>query len=143
MVPIDHVLDNGNIVEIITSPNSKGPSIDWLKIAKSSHARNKIRQWLKKENKSEHVEKGRAMLERYIRRKGYDPQQIIKTQRINRAAKELNCSSMEDLYSSIGYGGSRTSRKKMKSRILSRRPQVQSIRAAKPGGFPSKASTIC
>ena len=105
MVPIDHVLDNGNIVEIITSPNSKGPSIDWLKIAKSSHARNKIRQWLKKENKSENVEKGRAMLERYIRRKGYDPQQIIKTQRINRAAKELNCSSMEDLYSSIGYGG--------------------------------------
>ena len=105
MVPIDHVLDNGNIVEIITSPNSKGPSIDWLKIAKSSHARNKIRQWLKKENKSENVEKGRVMLERYIRRKGYDPQQIIKTQRINRAAKELNCSSMEDLYSSIGYGG--------------------------------------
>lgn len=105
MVPIDHILDNGNIVEIITSSNSKGPSVDWLKIAKSSHARNKIRQWLKKENKSENVEKGKAMLDRYIRRKGYDPQQIIKVQRINRAAKELNCSSAEDLYSSIGYGG--------------------------------------
>ncbi len=105
MVPIDHVLENGNIVEIITSPNSKGPSIDWLKIAKSSNARNKIRQWLKKENKSENVEKGKAMLDRYIRRKGYDPQQIIKTQRINRVAKELKCSSAEDLYSSIGYGG--------------------------------------
>ena len=78
MVPIDHVLDNGNIVEIITSPNSKGPSIDWLKIAKSSHARNKIRQWLKKENKSENVEKGRVMLERYIRRKGYDPHRLSK-----------------------------------------------------------------
>ena len=110
MVPIDHVLDNGNIVEIITSPNSKGPSIDWLKIAKSSHARNKIRQWLKKENKSENVEKGRAMLDRYIRRKGYDPQQIIKTQRINRVAKELKCSSAEDLYSSIGYGGTMLSK---------------------------------
>ena len=105
MVPIDHVLENGNIVEIITSPNSKGPSIDWLKIAKSSNARNKIRQWLKKENKSENVEKGKAMLERYIRRKGYDPRQIIKTQRINRVAKEQKCSSAEDLYSSIGYGG--------------------------------------
>lgn len=110
MVPIDHVLENGNIVEIITSPNSKGPSIDWLKIAKSSHARNKIRQWLKKENKSENVEKGRAMLDRYIRRKGYDPQQIIKTQRINRVAKELKCSSAEDLYSSIGYGGTMLSK---------------------------------
>ncbi len=105
MVPIDHVLENGNIVEIITSPNSKGPSIDWLKIAKSSHARNKIRQWLKKENKSENVEKGRSMLDRYIRRKGYEPQQIIKPQRLNRVAKELKCASAEDLYSSIGYGG--------------------------------------
>ena len=105
MVPIDHILENGNIVEIITSPNSKGPSIDWLKIAKSSNARNKIRQWLKKENKSENAEKGKAMLDRYIRRKGYDPHQIIKTQRINRVAKELKCSSSEDLYSSIGYGG--------------------------------------
>ncbi len=105
MVPIDHILDNGNIVEIITSANSKGPSIDWLKIAKSQHARNKIRQWLKKENKSENVEKGRLMFDRYIRRKGYDPQQIIKPHRINRAAKDFKFSNSEDLYSSIGYGG--------------------------------------
>lgn len=110
MVPIDHVLENGNIVEIITSSNSKGPSIDWLKIAKSSNARNKIRQWLKKENKSENVEKGRSMLEKYIRRKGYDPQQIIKPQRINRVAKAMNCSTLEDLYSSIGYGGTMLSK---------------------------------
>jgi len=105
MVPIDHLLQNGNIVEIITSANSKGPSIDWLKIAKSSHARNKIRQWLKKENKSENVEKGKSMLDRYIRKKGYDPVQLLKIQRLNRVAKELNCSGLEDLYSSIGYGG--------------------------------------
>ena len=52
MVPIDHVLENGNIVEIITSANSKGPNIDWLKIAKSSNARNKIRQWLKKKTRA-------------------------------------------------------------------------------------------
>lgn len=110
MVPIDHVLENGNIVEIITSSNSKGPNIDWLKIAKSSNARNKIRQWLKKENKSENEEKGKSMLDRYIRRKGYDPQQIIKTQRINRVAKELKCANLEDLYSSIGYGGTMLSK---------------------------------
>ncbi len=105
MVPIDHILDNGNIVEIITSANSKGPSIDWLKIAKSQHARNKIRQWLKKENKSENVEKGKMMFDRYIRRKGYEPQQIIKPHRLNRAAKEFKFANSEDLYSSIGYGG--------------------------------------
>mgnify|MGYP004474482693 FL=1 len=110
MVPIDHVLENGNIVEIITSANSKGPNIDWLKIAKSSNARNKIRQWLKKENKSENEEKGKSMLEKYIRRKGYDPQQIIKTQRINRVAKELKFPNVEDLYSSLGYGGTMLSK---------------------------------
>ena len=110
MVPIDHVLENGNIVEIITSANSKGPNIDWLKIAKSSNARNKIRQWLKKENKSENEEKGKSMLEKYIRRKGYDPQQIIKIQRINRVAKELKFPNVEDLYSSLGYGGTMLSK---------------------------------
>ncbi len=110
MVPIDHVLENGNIVEIITSANSKGPNIDWLKIAKSSNARNKIRQWLKKENKSENEEKGKSMLEKYIRRKGYDPQQIIKMQRINRVAKELKFPNVEDLYSSLGYGGTMLSK---------------------------------
>lgn len=110
MVPIDHVLENGNIVEIITSANSKGPNIDWLKIAKSSNARNKIRQWLKKENKSENEEKGKSMLEKYIRRKGYDPQQIVKAQRINRVAKELKFPNVEDLYSSLGYGGTMLSK---------------------------------
>lgn len=105
MVPIDHQLENGNIVDIVTSSNSKGPSIDWLKIAKSSNARNKIRQWLKKENKTENVDKGREMLEKYVRRKGYDPQQILKSQWINKAAKSFNLASSDDLYSSISYGG--------------------------------------
>lgn len=105
MVPIDYRLENGNIVDIVTSSNSKGPSIDWLKIAKSSNARNKIRQWLKKENKTENVDKGREMLEKYVRRKGYDPQQILKSQWINKAAKSFNLASSDDLYSSISYGG--------------------------------------
>jgi guanosine-3',5'-bis(diphosphate) 3'-pyrophosphohydrolase len=105
MVPIDHRLENGNIVDIVTSSNSKGPSIDWLKIAQSSNARNKIRQWLKKENKTDNVDKGKEMLEKYVRRKGYDPQQILKSQWINKAAKSYNLASSDDLYSSISYGG--------------------------------------
>ncbi|MGI6731289.1 MAG: RelA/SpoT family protein [Anaerovoracaceae bacterium] len=105
MVPLDHTLQNGNIVEIITSANSKGPSIDWLKIAKSSNARNKIKQWLKKENRSENTEKGRDMLEKYVRRKGHDTQKLLKMQYINKTAKNFKLSSAEDLYAAIGYGG--------------------------------------
>lgn len=105
MVPIDHTLKNGNIVEIITSSNSKGPSIDWLKIAQSSNARNKIRQWLKKENKSDNTDKGKEMLEKYVKRKGYDAQLILKSQYINKCAKNFNLASSDDLYTAIGYGG--------------------------------------
>lgn len=105
MVPIDHTLQNGNIVEIVTSSNSKGPSIDWLKIAQSSNARNKIRQWLKKESRSDSTDKGKEMLDKYVRRKGYDTQQILKSQYINKCAKNFNLASADDLYTAIGYGG--------------------------------------
>ncbi len=105
MVPIDYTLKNGEIVDIVTSSNSKGPSIDWLKIVKSNAARNKIRSYLKKENKGENIEKGKEMLEKYVRRKGYDPQQIIRNQWINKAAKSLNIASSEELYISVSYGG--------------------------------------
>jgi GTP pyrophosphokinase len=104
MVPIDHTLRNGNIVEIVTSSNAKGPSIDWLKIAQSSNARNKIRQWLKRERKSENTDKGKEMLEKYAKRKGYDSQQILKIAYINKCAKALNLESADDLYTAIGTG---------------------------------------
>lgn len=105
MVPIDYTLKNGEIIDIVTSASSKGPSIDWLKIVKSNTARNKIRQWLKRENKNENTDKGKDMLDKYVRRKGYDPQHILKIQWINKTAKALNLSSADDLYTAIGYGG--------------------------------------
>nr|WP_315019541.1 bifunctional (p)ppGpp synthetase/guanosine-3',5'-bis(diphosphate) 3'-pyrophosphohydrolase [uncultured Aminipila sp.] len=105
MVPIDHRLENGNIVEIVTSSNSKGPSTDWLKIAKSSHARNKIRGFLKKENKSDNVEKGKELLEKYLRKKGYDPIHIMKNSYINKLVKNLNLTSHDDLFTQLSYGG--------------------------------------
>ena len=70
MVTIDHRLENGNIIEIVTSPNAAGPSIDWLKIAKSSSARNKIRQWLKKENKSDVVDQGQGDIRQVYTQEG-------------------------------------------------------------------------
>lgn len=105
MVPIDYTLQNGQIVDIVTSANSKGPSIDWLKIAKTNTARTKIRAWLKKENKSENADKGKEMLDKYAKRKGYDTQQVLKNQYVLRAAKTLNYATVEDLYTAISYGG--------------------------------------
>ncbi|HZK61626.1 MAG TPA: bifunctional (p)ppGpp synthetase/guanosine-3',5'-bis(diphosphate) 3'-pyrophosphohydrolase [Anaerovoracaceae bacterium] len=105
MVPIDYTLDNGNIVEIVTSPNSSGPSIDWLKIAKSSNARNKIRAWLKKENKSDFVDKGKDLLDKYVRKKGLDTQHIVKNSYITKAVKSLNLTSTDELYSQLSQGG--------------------------------------
>ena len=105
MVTIDHQLENGNIVDIVTSPNAAGPSIDWLKIAKSSSARNKIRQWLKKENKSDTVDKGKDTFNQYLRRKGYDPRILMTNNYMLRAAKDLGFKDTDDLYNQLSYGG--------------------------------------
>lgn len=106
MVTIDHRLENGNIIEIVTSPNAAGPSIDWLKIAKSSSARNKIRQWLKKENKSDVVDKGKEIFDRYIRKKGYDPRLLLRNAFVNRAVKALGYKNTDELYTQLSNGGS-------------------------------------
>ena len=105
MVTIDHELENGNIVDIVTSPNAAGPSIDWLKIAKSSSARNKIRQWLKKENKNDAVDKGKDMFAQYLRRKGYDPRILMTNAYVSKAAKEFGFKDSDDLYNQLSYGG--------------------------------------
>ncbi len=106
MVTIDHTLENGNIIEIITSPNAAGPSIDWLKMVKSNTARNKIRQWLKKENKSDAVEKGKDIIDKYVRKKGHDPRDLLKNSFVNRAVKELHLNNQEELYTQLSHGGS-------------------------------------
>ena len=105
MVTIDHQLENGNIVEIVTSPNSAGPSIDWLKIAKSSSARNKIRQWLEKENRSDRVDRGKDLLDKYIRKKGHDPRELLKSAFITRAVKALGYKNSDELYNQLSGGG--------------------------------------
>ncbi len=106
MVPIDHKLENGDIIEIMTNPNASGPSIDWLKIAKSSNARAKIRQWLKKENKTDSIERGRETLERYLRRKGYSEKDLLKNAYLVRATKELGYSKPEEFFAQVESGGS-------------------------------------
>ena len=110
MVTIDYTLQNGDIVEIVTSANSAGPSVDWLKIAKSSNARNKIRGWLKKENKADNIDKGKDLIDKYIRKNGMDPALCAKSAFLNRAFKAMNFASADEAYQQLSNGGTLVSK---------------------------------
>ncbi|MBR2674612.1 MAG: bifunctional (p)ppGpp synthetase/guanosine-3',5'-bis(diphosphate) 3'-pyrophosphohydrolase [Mogibacterium sp.] len=110
MVTIDHPLQNGDIVEIITSSNSSGPSIDWLKLCKTSQAKAKIRNWLRKANKDTDIHKGKTNINSYIKKKGYDPSLVTKNAYILKAVKDFNCSNVNELFLQISRGGSTVSR---------------------------------
>lgn len=104
IVPLDYKLKNGNIVEILTSASSNGPSRDWLKIVKSSQAKNKIRQWFKREEKDLNIIKGKELLEREVKRQGYKLTDILKEEWLKSTAKKLSLSASDDLYAGLGYG---------------------------------------
>lgn len=110
MVTIDHPLKNGDIVEIVTSANSSGPSVEWLKKCRTSGARNKIRNWLRKADKDSDVTKGRTNINNYIKKKGYDPALVTKNAYILRAVKDFNCSNVNELFLQISRGGSTVSK---------------------------------
>lgn len=110
MVTIDHPLQNGDIVEIVTSANSSGPSVEWLKKCKTSGAKNKIRNWLRKADKDSDVSKGRTNINNYIKKKGYDPAVVTKNAYILRAVKDFNCSNVNELFLQISRGGSTVSK---------------------------------
>ncbi|MEK3882722.1 bifunctional (p)ppGpp synthetase/guanosine-3',5'-bis(diphosphate) 3'-pyrophosphohydrolase [Paenibacillus sp. PL2-23] len=105
IVPLDHKLKTGDIVEILTSKHSYGPSQDWVKIAQSSHARSKIRQWFKKEKREENVAKGRELLERELKRLGLEPSAWMSDDKLQEAASKFTFNDIEDMMSAIGFGG--------------------------------------
>lgn len=105
MIPLDTKLESGDVVEIITSPNSKGPSRDWLNIVKSGHAKNKIRQWFKKERREENIEKGREVLEKDAKRVPYKTDEFLTQKALQTIARQYHHATVEDLYAAIGYGG--------------------------------------
>ena len=106
MVTIDHELKTGDIVDIITSANSAGPSMDWLNIAKSSQAKNKIRNWLRKANKNDSLDRGKTNIANYIKKKGYDPHLVAKNAYLLKAVKDLKLNNVNELYLQISNGGS-------------------------------------
>lgn len=105
IVPLDTVLETGDRVDVLTSAASKGPSIDWLKLAKTQQAKAKIRQFFKKEMKEENVQKGRDMVEREAKRRGVAIASITKPEYYEGMLKKYGFLELEDIYSAVGYGG--------------------------------------
>jgi GTP pyrophosphokinase len=105
IVPLDHKLKTGDIVEILTSKHSYGPSQDWLKIVKSSHARNKIRSWFKKQRREESVAKGQEMIEALLKKHDFNPSEVLTAERLKETAAKFNFQDDEDMYAAVGYGG--------------------------------------
>ena len=104
MVPLNTILNVGDVVEIITSQSSKGPSWDWLKIVKSSSARVKIKQFFKREMKEENSKIGKVMLETEAKRRGYSLSEILTEDAFIHIAAKLSFNGQEEMYASIGYG---------------------------------------
>lgn len=105
IVPIDRVPQNGEIVEILTSSASKGPSRDWLKIVKTSEARTKIRQWFKKEKRSENIMMGKASVDGEFKRYAYACTEAQRNEILSNVASRIGFNSVDDLYNTLGYGG--------------------------------------
>lgn len=104
MIPLDYNLKTGEIVEILTSSVPKGPSIDWINIAKSNQAKSKIRAWFKKAKKEENIAKGKELLEKDAKRHGINFGELIKQEVVEQYFKRYNLNSLDDLYVSVGVG---------------------------------------
>ncbi|HOB82426.1 MAG TPA: bifunctional (p)ppGpp synthetase/guanosine-3',5'-bis(diphosphate) 3'-pyrophosphohydrolase [Peptococcaceae bacterium] len=104
IVPLDYVLKNGDIVEILTSKQSNGPSRDWLLIVKTPQAKNRIRTWFRKEKREENIRLGRESLEKELKRQGLDPAELFKTERLLETAKKFSLNHFDDLFAAVGEG---------------------------------------
>jgi GTP pyrophosphokinase len=104
LVPLDYRLKNGDIVEIVTTKGEHGPSRDWLNVVRTSHAREKIRAWFKRQERDDNIVHGRESLERELRRLARKSIQSVGVDRILEVAKQYNYEALDDFYAAIGYG---------------------------------------
>lgn len=104
IVPLDHQVKNGDIVDIITSTSSSGPSRDWVKMVHTRRARNKIKQYFRLEDREKNIENGRNIITRKLREEGFDAHKILTPDRLNQAAVNMHYQRDEDLLAAIGFG---------------------------------------
>ena len=102
--PLNYRLKNGDIVDVITTKETHGPSRDWLSIVKSSEAKSKIRQWFKKERREENIEHGKSFIERELKKQGFTHEQLFNKEYIGPILKKHNFNSIDDLLNVVGFG---------------------------------------
>jgi len=132
MVPYDTSLKNGDIVEVLTSKAAKGPSRDWLKLCKSNEARNKIRQWFKRERREENIATGRVAFESELKHSKLSLAAVTAEEVLPHILHKVRCNTLDELYASIGYGGTTASKAVARVRDeMLRLGRLQAEKAAK------------
>lgn len=132
IVPNNTELQNGDIVEILTSSSVKGPSRDWLKIVKTPHAKNKINQWLKKECREENIIQGKELIDRELRRMNFTHSQLFRPEWIAPMCKKYNFNNLDDLYAGVGYGGLTAQKVVLRLRDLYNQEKNQDVEEQTP-----------
>jgi len=127
LVPLDYQLNNGDIVEIITSKHSKGPSPHWLRFVRTSHAKNRIKRFLKMQAFEENVQRGRELLVQAAKRKGLTSEGMLSEEQLQSVAKAFQCESADQLLAAIGYGD--ISPEAVLLRLAPTQPQHKEVRA--------------
>ncbi len=130
---MEYILQNGDIVDILTSSSVKGPSRDWLKLCKTSGARSKINQWLKRECREENIVHGKELIDRELKRVNLTHNQLFRTEWVNMLCKKYSFSSLDDIYAAVGYGGLTVNkvvgklREEYRQAVKRERPEIEEI----------------
>ena len=144
IVPLETELQTGDFVEVLTSSNSKGPSMDWLKLCKTSEAKSKIRAYLKHELRDENLARGRDILDHEAKRQGYSLSQLVKNEFMESIERRYSIHSMEDLYVTVGFGG--LSGSQVINRLIEEyrkaNKQAEPVPAPKPAPAPARSSAV-
>lgn len=139
IVPLDYKLKTGDIVEVLTSKHSYGPSQDWIKVVKSSQAKSKIRQWFKREKREENVAKGRDAIEREVKKHGLDVS-YMNDKNMEEIALKFNFTKVDDMMAAVGYGGFSAHQviTRLVDKIKKEAPPVESIKIPEVKQEPKK-----